>query len=146
MNEDFLKGNKIPFVYNDNKEFVPGKTPVYYSGPYWNEKEMNAATDPFVKTVLNAKQLAIKVSMNSIYGFTGATVGALPCLEISQSVTGCGRLMIEQTQYHAKNMFQCEIVYGDSVTGDTPVLIRENGIINIIEIQKMELNHFFQIP
>jgi len=78
------------------------------------KKEMNAATDPFVKTVLNAKQLAIKVSMNSIYGFTGATVGALPCLEISQSVTGCGRLMIEQTQYHAKEMFQCEIVYGDT--------------------------------
>jgi DNA polymerase delta subunit 1 len=78
------------------------------------KKEMNAATDPFVKTVLNAKQLAIKVSMNSIYGFTGATVGALPCLEISQSVTGCGRQMIEQTQNYAKNVFNCEIVYGDT--------------------------------
>ena len=78
------------------------------------KKEMNATKDPFLKTVLNAKQLAIKVSMNSIYGFTGATVGALPCLEISQSVTGCGRLMIEQTQHHAKEMFQCEIVYGDT--------------------------------
>lgn len=78
------------------------------------KKEMNSATDPFVKTVLNAKQLAIKVSMNSIYGFTGATVGALPCLEISQSVTGCGRQMIEQTQNYAKNVFNCEIVYGDT--------------------------------
>ena len=101
------------------------------------KKEMNAATDPFVKTVLNAKQLAIKVSMNSIYGFTGATVGALPCLEISQSVTGCGRLMIEQTQYHAKEMFQCEIVYGDSVTADTPVLIRENGKIYTNSIEQL---------
>ena len=78
------------------------------------KKEMNASTDPFIKMVLNAKQLAIKVTMNSIYGFTGATVGALPCLEISQSVTGCGRQMIEQTQKHAKEMFQCEIVYGDT--------------------------------
>ena len=101
------------------------------------KKEMNAATDPFVKTVLNAKQLAIKVSMNSIYGFTGATVGALPCLEISQSVTGCGRLMIEQTQHHAKEMFQCEIVYGDSVTGDTPVLIKINNIIKAISISEL---------
>ena len=101
------------------------------------KKEMNAATDPFIKTVLNAKQLAIKVSMNSIYGFTGATVGALPCLEISQSVTGCGRLMIEQTQYHAKEMFQCEIVYGDSVSHDTPVLIRENGNERIIQIKDL---------
>ena len=101
------------------------------------KKEMNAATDPFVKTVLNAKQLAIKVSMNSIYGFTGATIGALPCLAIAQSVTGCGRQMIEQTQNYAKEHFQCEIVYGDSVTGDTPVLIRENGDIYSIEIQNL---------
>jgi len=101
------------------------------------KKEMNAATDPFVKTVLNAKQLAIKVSMNSIYGFTGATVGALPCLEISQSVTGCGRLMIEQTQKHAVEMFQCEIVYGDSVTGDTPVLIRKEGMVITLTIEEL---------
>jgi DNA polymerase delta subunit 1 len=99
------------------------------------KKEMNLATDPFIKTVLNAKQLAIKVSMNSIYGFTGATVGALPCLEISQSVTGCGRQMIEQTQHHAKEMFKCEIVYGDSVSGDTPVLVRSGEIVEVIEIQ-----------
>jgi DNA polymerase delta subunit 1 len=101
------------------------------------KKEMNAATDPFVKTVLNAKQLAIKVSMNSIYGFTGAVVGALPCLEISQAVTGCGRKMIQETQDYAKNHFQCEIVYGDSVTGDTPVLTRRNGIIEVISIQRL---------
>jgi DNA polymerase elongation subunit (family B) len=103
------------------------------------KKEMNACTDPFMKTVLNAKQLAIKVSMNSIYGFTGAVVGALPCLEISQSVTGCGRQMIAQTQNYAKEHFACEIVYGDSVTGDTPVLVRENGNGNVytIEIQNL---------
>ncbi|MEI7488411.1 MAG: DNA polymerase domain-containing protein, partial [Chryseobacterium sp.] len=104
------------------------------------KKEMNAATDPFIKTVLNAKQLAIKVSMNSIYGFTGATVGVLPCLEISQSVTATGRLMIEQTQKLAKEMFQCEIVYGDSVTGDTPVLIKMDGIINNLTIEKLFKN------
>ena len=101
------------------------------------KREMNAATDPFVKTVLNAKQLAIKVSMNSIYGFTGATVGALPCLEISQSVTGCGRLMIEQTQHHAKEMFQCEIVYGDSVVSDTPVLIRVDTTVKTLTIKEL---------
>jgi DNA polymerase elongation subunit (family B) len=101
------------------------------------KKEMNQTKDPFVKIVLNAKQLAIKVSMNSIYGFTGAVIGALPCLEISQSVTGCGRLMIEQTQNYAKDHFQCEIVYGDSVTGDTPVLIKINGSIITDEIQNL---------
>ena len=101
------------------------------------KKEMNATADPFIKSVLNAKQLAIKVSMNSIYGFTGASVGVLPCLEISQSVTGCGRQMIEQTSNLAKNQFGCEVIYGDSVTGDTPVLINRGGFHIIQEIQNL---------
>lgn len=40
-------------------------------------------TDPVIKTVLNGRQLAYKISANSVYGFTGAQVGKLPCLEIS---------------------------------------------------------------
>jgi len=101
------------------------------------KKQMNASTDPFVKTVLNAKQLAIKVSMNSIYGFTGAVVGALPCLGISQSVTGCGRQMIEQTSTLARERFNCEVVYGDSVVPDTPVLLKINGKIVILPISEL---------
>lgn len=61
-------------------------------------REMAAAEDPFVRAVLNGRQLALKVSANSVYGFTGATVGALPCLEISSSVTSFGRTMIEATR------------------------------------------------
>ena len=33
--------------------------------------------------VLDGRQLALKISANSVYGFTGAQVGKLPCLEIS---------------------------------------------------------------
>jgi CDP-6-deoxy-D-xylo-4-hexulose-3-dehydrase len=34
--------NKIPYIYNSH-DFVSGVTPVYYSGPYWDDKEINAA-------------------------------------------------------------------------------------------------------
>lgn len=34
--------NKIPYIYNSH-EFISGITPVYYSGPYWDDKEINAA-------------------------------------------------------------------------------------------------------
>jgi DNA polymerase delta subunit 1 len=44
-----------------------------------------------LKNVLEGRQLALKISANSVYGFTGATVGQLPCLEISASVTAFGR-------------------------------------------------------
>ena len=47
--------------------------------------------------MLNGRQLALKVSANSVYGFTGAVVGKLPCLQISASVTAYGRAMIEMT-------------------------------------------------
>lgn len=40
-----------------------------------------------------------QVSANSVYGFTGATVGKMPCLEISASTTSFGRQMIEHTKY-----------------------------------------------
>lgn len=39
-----------------------------------------------------------QISANSVYGFTGATVGKMPCLEISSSVTAFGREMIEHTK------------------------------------------------
>lgn len=46
--------------------------------------DLKKETDPFRKQVLDGRQLALKISANSVYGFTGAQVGKLPCLEISQ--------------------------------------------------------------
>ena len=57
----------------------------------------------FQKDVLNGRQLALKISANSVYGFTGATVGKLPCLAISSSVTAFGREMIEKTKMKFKS-------------------------------------------
>ena len=62
------------------------------------KKEMKVARDPQVYSVLNGRQLALKVSANSVYGFTGATVGNLPCLEIAATVTAFGRQMIQSTE------------------------------------------------
>lgn len=45
--------------------------------------ELKNATDPLEQKVLDGRQYALKVSANSVYGFTGAQVGKLPCLEIS---------------------------------------------------------------
>lgn len=62
------------------------------------KEALKKETDPFKKACLDGRQLALKISANSVYGFTGATVGKLPCLEISSSVTAYGREMIEQTK------------------------------------------------
>ena len=42
-----LAGNHVPkYIYNDH--FEPGKTPVYYSGPYCDSNEIVAAMDAFL--------------------------------------------------------------------------------------------------
>ena len=45
---------------------------------------MKEEKDSFRRKVLDGRQLALKLSANSVYGFTGANVGKLPCIEISQ--------------------------------------------------------------
>ncbi|KAL0350386.1 UNVERIFIED_CONTAM: DNA polymerase delta catalytic subunit [Sesamum radiatum] len=67
--------------------------------------DLKEAKDPLEKAVLDGRQLALKISANSVYGFTGATVGQLPCLEISSSVTSYGRQMIEHTKKLVEDKF-----------------------------------------
>lgn len=65
--------------------------------------------------VLNGRQLALKVSANSVYGFTGAQIGKLPCLEVSSSVTAYGRQMIDQTKSLVESLYPgVKVVYGDT--------------------------------
>ena len=86
------------------------------------KKALKEATDPFVRGVLDGRQLALKISANSVYGFTGAQVGQLPCLPISSSVTAFGRTMIELTKakviekYTKANGYEydSQVIYGDT--------------------------------
>lgn len=82
-------------------------------------KEKNKVT----KMVLNGRQLALKISANSVYGYTGASSGGqLPCLEVAVSITTLGRCMIEKTKecvekyYTKENGYEhnAVVVYGDT--------------------------------
>jgi DNA polymerase delta subunit 1 len=78
------------------------------------KKDMASATG-FMKEVYNGKQLAYKISMNSIYGFTGAGKGILPCVPIASTTTFKGRSMIEETKnYVEKNFPGAKVRYGDT--------------------------------
>ncbi|KAK3308577.1 DNA polymerase family B-domain-containing protein [Chaetomium strumarium] len=86
------------------------------------KKELAAETDPFKKAVLNGRQLALKISANSVYGLTGATNGKLPCLEIASSTTSFGRQMIERTKQEVEKRYciangyshDAQVIYGDT--------------------------------
>ncbi|XP_050736166.1 DNA polymerase delta catalytic subunit-like isoform X2 [Eriocheir sinensis] len=86
------------------------------------KNDLKKETDPLRKKVLDGRQLALKISANSVYGFTGAQVGKLPCLEISQSVTSFGRTMIAFTKEQVEEKYtiangythNAEVIYGDT--------------------------------
>lgn len=66
--------------------------------------DLKVEKDPFRRSVLDGRQLALKISANSVYGFTGAQVGKLPCLEISGSVTGYGELTLREGLIEPQNL------------------------------------------
>ena len=94
----------LPEILNDLKAFRKQA-----------KKDMANATSPAMKEVYNGKQLAYKISMNSMYGFTGAAKGILPLMEIASTTTRKGRSMIEDTKNYVEANFPgAKVRYGDT--------------------------------
>jgi DNA polymerase elongation subunit (family B) len=79
----------------------------------WQAKASDEG-DSFLEGVFETKQLAVKVAMNSIYGFCGADNGKLPMKDIAETVTSNGRMLIERSKNYAESWYPCEVVYGDT--------------------------------
>ncbi|VUZ57732.1 unnamed protein product [Hymenolepis diminuta] len=104
------------------------------------KRELVMETDPFKRSVLDGRQLALKVSANSVYGFTGAQVGKLPCLEISGSVTAFGRQMIEETKRLVEEKFTMANGYRDNamvIYGDTDSVMCKFGVSTVAEAMEL---------
>ncbi|EER42060.1 DNA polymerase delta catalytic subunit [Histoplasma capsulatum H143] len=104
------------------------------------KKELAVETDPFKKAVLNGRQLALKISANSVYGLTGATVGKLPCLPIASSTTSYGRQMIEKTKEEVEAKYTIANGYSHDakvVYGDTDSVMVKFGMKDLAEAMKL---------
>lgn len=95
---------------------------------------VKAAAWKFRQSVQDGRQLALKISANSVYGFTGATIGKLPCIPISSSVTAFGRDMIELTREVVETKFtQAKIFkrYGMDVGGNAEIIYGDTDSVMI---------------
>lgn len=139
---------RLKIVHNpDNVSFLtketrPGVLPRILAKLYSQRKEvkkqMKAAYSTPEEAVLNGVQMAIKVVMNSIYGFTGAKKGYLPEPRIAESVTLYGRgCTLKCKDYVDANYEGCEVIYGDSVAADTPLFVQIDGVFEICEISQL---------
>ncbi|EAN34137.1 DNA polymerase family B family protein [Theileria parva strain Muguga] len=87
------------------------------------KKMMNECKDEMLKKVYDGRQLALKITTNSVYGYTGATSGGfLPCIDVATAITSFGRNMIVNTKdlieehFSRKNgfKFDSKVIYGDT--------------------------------
>ena len=91
---------------------------------------MKHTTDPDMLSTLNAQQLSYKLVMNSLYGTLGSSYFPINSQSIAKGVTWFGRKLLNMTQEMIMSKYgdRCEIVYGDSVTADTPVTTKEGPV------------------
>ncbi|KAK2593430.1 DNA-directed DNA polymerase delta [Conoideocrella luteorostrata] len=104
------------------------------------KRELAQETDPFKKAVLNGRQLALKISANSVYGLTGATTGKLPCLAIASSTTSFGRQMIEKTKDEVEKKYNIGNGYSHDaqvIYGDTDSVMVKFGTKDLAEAMKL---------
>ncbi|MFH1445514.1 MAG: DNA-directed DNA polymerase [Nanoarchaeota archaeon] len=78
------------------------------------KKKMSSATDKEKKRVLFAKQWALKIMANAIYGHTGYPRAKIYNLDIANTITACGRDTIHKTQEIIENKYKLQVVYGDT--------------------------------
>lgn len=112
--ESFNIGDKVYKFAQDVPSLLPSILSELKQFRKQAKKDMASASG-FMKEVYNGKQLAYKVSMNSVYGFCGAGKGILPCVPIASTTTSQGRNMIEQTKCYVEANFPgARVRYGDT--------------------------------
>ena len=96
-------------------------------------KKIKTEPDAFMRSVLDKRQLSIKVTANSIYGQTGASTSKFYEPDIAASTTAIGRLLLTYAERligeiygnricdvdvpeskHRQVRTRCQIVYGDT--------------------------------
>ena len=84
----------------------------------------------------NQKQLAVKIISNTIYGKIGSPSFNLFNPFIASTITLMGQRLITAASDVATDKGYKRL-YGDSFTGDTPVIVRENNRIWITRVDEM---------
>ena len=96
----------------------------------------DARTVETLITVLNKRQLSYKVSCNSMYGAMGVSRGYLPFMPGAMCTTAMGRENIGIVAKVIQEKYKGHLVYGDSVTGDEPLLLMDDD--NQLHIKTIE--------
>ena len=120
-------------IYKDKKEHIEK-----YETDYLDNKEYKECI--FKLNYCDTKQKALKVFMNTFYGVMGNKTSALFQLPLAGGVTSAGQYNLLLIKKYVESLNH-KVYYGDSVTGDTPIIIKKNNLINIVPIEEINWNN-----
>ena len=83
------------------------------------KKQMAKETDPFMKNILDKRQLSIKVTANSLYGQTGAKTSTFYEMDVAASTTATGRKLLIYAREIIENVYanmNIDTKYGPMIT------------------------------
>jgi DNA polymerase elongation subunit (family B) len=92
------------------------------------KKQMGKESDPFMKNILDKRQLSIKITANSLYGQTGAKTSSFYEMDVAASTTATGRKLLIYAKEIIENVYgntQVDTKYGpmmskaEYIYGDT---------------------------
>lgn len=106
------------FIYKDKKEHIEK-----YETNYINNKEYKECL--FKLKYCDTKQKALKVFMNTFYGEMGNKNSPLFQLPLAGGVTSAGQYNLLLVKKYVESLDH-KVYYGDSVTGNTPIIVRFN--------------------
>ena len=140
---------------NNEKSVMPSILMELLKAREDTKKKAKKADDPFMANILDKRQLAYKVTANSLYGQCGARTSTFYEKDVAASTTATGRMSITYARRiieeiyanrvcavknanHDMVMTNAEYVYGDSVAGFTPIYVRIDGrFLDVFSIQQL---------
>ena len=139
--------------FNEGKAILPAILEELLAARKATKRQMKNEKDPFMENVLDKRQLAIKVTANSLYGQCGAKTSTFYEKDVAASTTATGRKLliyaksvienaydntIEMTKNYGEVKCYGEYIYGDSVASYTPIYVRYNkSIIDICSVEEL---------
>ena len=115
--------------FQEGKAILPSILEELLAARKNTKKQMKNEKDPFMMNILDKRQLAIKVTANSLYGQTGAKTSSFYDKDIAASTTATGRKLLiyakevieecydnvlEETTNHGIVKCKGEYIYGDT--------------------------------
>jgi len=109
------------------------------------KRVMKTSKNPHERELLNARQLALKVNANAIYGFMDYKYNPMRCQPVASSVTAFGRQMILDTKTFIGATWgeTAKVIYGDT---DSCMVALPNATLEEAMAKGSEMERIMNLP